>query len=213
MFLLMTDGAWRCQGTVGQACASSMPPAPLLCTPLHTNMRTLPCFLSWPISLQQWHTAPPFLPTPTHTPSVGLSLNHSPSFCLTHNGLLLVLLCPLRRCLWTDIRGAGRTIQINRVCDGIKHTRPIICYMITIQDENINSLWGEMFSIGPFWTASVIRRWRETHFHLLFSSRKRSPDQLMCDGGCVMIPFIFMEVVTGFWRWFRRPGGRENPLV
>lgn len=28
-----------------------------------------------------------------------------------------------------------------------------------------------------------------------------------------MTPFIFMEVVTGFWRRFRGPGGRENPTL
>lgn len=42
--------------------------------------------------------------------------------------------------MWTDIRGAGRTLRGTRVCAGIEHTRRIICYTIAIQDEDINSL-------------------------------------------------------------------------
>lgn len=87
MFLLMTDGAWHCQGTVGQACASSVPPAPLLCSPSTQtpNMHTLPCFLTWPISLEHWRTArPPLIPPPTfqcvclsRAQSLSLSLSHT----------------------------------------------------------------------------------------------------------------------------------------
>lgn len=111
MFLLMTDGAWHCQGTVGQACASSVPPAPLLCSPSTQtpNMHTLPCFLTWPISLEHWRTAPPPPIPPYSTPNLPMCLSVSRSITLplsvSHTGMLLFLRCPLRGCLRTDIYG------------------------------------------------------------------------------------------------------------
>ena len=113
-------------------------PAPAPChlhpssVPLHTNsnMHTLPLFLTWPISLEHWLTAPP---PPHHLLcvclSVCLSLNHPTSFSLTHTHTHThthTLACssssPARcedDCLWTDICDTGRMCWINCVCIGI----------------------------------------------------------------------------------------------
>lgn len=161
MFLLMTDGAWHCQGTVGQAFASSMPPAPLLCTP-STQTQTCARSLAFSLGLSLSNSGAPLpLSHPTHarTSFACLPLNHPPSVCLTHKrtGILLFLLCPLRGCLWTDIRGAGRTLRMNPACAGIEHTRHIICYTITIQDESINSLlFGVKRSVLVSYERSVL---------------------------------------------------------
>lgn len=128
MFLLMTDGAWHCQGTVGQACASSMPPAPLLCTPPHKLKHThaLPRFLNWPISLEHWRTTSPLLP---HLLCACLSLPLSQSLflflslSLTHTYTLACHSSSSTHCeddcLWTDIHDTGRMSWINCICVGI----------------------------------------------------------------------------------------------
>lgn len=158
MFLLMTDGAWHCQGTVGQACASSMPPAPLLCTPphklKHTHTPSLShlAYLSWTLV----HCSPTFYP---HLLCVCLSFSQSLF-------LVLSLTHTLARhsfssahceddCLWTDIYDTGRMCWINCVSigiDPINRQNRNVCFMTMIQDEKINKLFCcEMSAAASWW--------------------------------------------------------------
>lgn len=146
MFLLMTDGAWHCQGTVGQACASSMPPAPLLCTPPHKLKHTHSLAFSLGLSLLNTGALfPPFYPHPLR---VCLSLSETLFLFLSHTDTLACYSSSSARCeddcLWTDIYDTGRMCWINCVCVGIG---PVdgqnrnSCFMTISQDEEIRKLF------------------------------------------------------------------------
>lgn len=235
MFLLMTDGAWHCQGTVGQACASSMPPAPLLCTPphklqhAHTASLSHLAYLSWTLPPPP---PPPFVPPPPMRMSVSQSLFFF--LFLTH---------------WHDTTPPLPTVMMTvwwiTVCGQISMTLAkcagwivsVVVLILLAVRTKMRVSWAP-FKMNCFATHNPVlhpnerfqkKKERErrlpmfvTHFvsvirwlsvirsHSHFC-RKQIPDQLMHDGDCVMIPFIFMEVVTGFWRWFAGLAQADSP--
>lgn len=127
---------------MGQACASSMPPAPLLCTPPHKLKHTHSLAFSLGLSLLNTGAlSPPCLPPPPVCVCLSPSLKHSSSVCLSHT-----LACYSSSsaqceddCLWTDIYDTGRMCWINSFCIGIapiNKQKRNYCFIIIIQKEN-----------------------------------------------------------------------------
>lgn len=144
MFLLMTDGAWHCQGTVGQACASSMPPAPLLCTPPHKLQHAHTASLSH-LAYLSWTLPPPTSPLCTPTPYAYVCLSITLLLSLSHTLAWYYSSsahcdddCLMDHCLRIDIYDTGKMCWMNCVCSGpdlISSPNKNACFMSPIQDE------------------------------------------------------------------------------
>lgn len=120
-------------------------PAPASChlhpfsVPLHTNsnMHTLSRLLTWPISLEHWRTASPFVPPPPMCVSVSLSqsLFLFPFPSHWHDTLTPLPTVEMTVCRQISTTLAKRTGKICVGIDPISSYNRNECFMSIIQDE------------------------------------------------------------------------------